>query len=103
MRKALLPYGGRAFFTTDLLEGSISPCIPVALAAVACRTCTLFGVAADAEFVGFLLVYAELARRSLMALGAGVQSHMLRVVEVDIAVVCLENLGFDNRAGDACQ
>lgn len=64
----------------------------MALAAVAGRPGSLFGVAADAELVGFLLVYAELAGRSVVAILAWVEPHMLGVVKVDVAVVCFEDL-----------
>lgn len=64
----------------------------MALAAVAGRTGTLFGMATYAELVPFLFVYAELAWRSLMTFGAGVETHMLRVVEINVTIVCLEYL-----------
>lgn len=67
--------------------------VAVALAAVPGRSCSLFGVAADAEFVRRGLVDAEGARWPFMAIFAGVESHMFRVVEVDVAVVGLEYLG----------
>jgi len=48
----------------------------MALTTMTSRADTLFGMAADAEFVSFLLVYAKLAGCPFMAIFAGIKAHM---------------------------
>jgi len=71
--------------------------VAVAAAAVPGGADTFLGVAADAELVGLGLVDAKGARRSFVAVGTGVEPHVLGVVEIHVAVVGLEDLGFGER------
>lgn len=67
----------------------------MAMGTVAGRASALLGMTAEAEFMCLLLVKPARKRawRAFMALGAGEESHMLGVIEVDIPIVGLEHFG----------
>lgn len=77
---------------------SVFVSVAVTLTAVAGRPGTFLGMAAQTEFVGLLFVKAELARWPFMAFGTRVEAHMLRVVEINIPIICLEYLCLSMRA-----
>ncbi len=63
---------------------------------------TLFGMATDTEFMCFGLVDSELPWRAFMAFSAWIKPHMLRVIEIYITIVSLENLCLSGRQEYSC-
>jgi hypothetical protein len=92
-------------FVNLAVERSVFFSVAVAFAAMAEGAGSLFLVAAEAEFVRLLLVNAarKWPRRPFMALGAGVHSHVLGVVEIYVAVIGLEDLCFGKGDDKGCQ
>ena len=71
--------------------------VAVTLGTAAGGAGALFCVAAYAEFVSLCFVDTERPGCSFVALGTGIKSHMLGVIEIDITVVSLEYFGVGER------